>query len=105
MGTVNFTVAAYGRNAKHSGMGGVISTSERTSDAYTSSTSASFVEDGSGDITLYVGEVIRLQVDEAAWVRFGDNVATVGDGFYVPPDIIMEFECAAAGKVSIIDVA
>lgn len=105
MGTLNYTVSKYGRQGRHEGGASVISTEVITSDAYTTSTSASYVEDGSGDITLAQGQIFRCVIDEPAWIRFGGDVATVGDGFYMRADTEYEFDCATAGKVSVIDAA
>jgi hypothetical protein len=103
MGTLNYTLADYGVDNART----LISSRPVTSDAYTSSTSATFVEDGAGDITVGVGQVFRATIDEAAWIAFGDRVATVGNDFYMRPDTEYEWEIAPGddGKVSIIDVA
>lgn len=99
MGTVNFTVGKYGTGNT------IFSTAIKTSDAYTSSTTASNVEDGSGDISLVQGDVMRATIDEAAWIAFGGTTATVGTGFYMRADTEYEWECKTPGTVSIIDVA
>lgn len=101
MGTLRFTVCGFGRTSGKT----VTGTTVKTSDAYTSSTAASYVEDGSGDITLQFGDVLQVFHDEAAWIRFGDDVATVGDGFFLPASTFREYECDNPGKVSIIDEA
>lgn len=105
MGTLNFTVGKYGRQGRHSGGASVIATEVITSDAYTTSTSASNVEDGSGDITLALGQIFQCTADEPMWIRFGGDTATVGDGFYLLADQVYEFECTEPGTVSVIDVA
>jgi len=108
MGTLNYTVGAYART-KGSGAASTLSSHIRTSDAYTTSTTAGYVEDGSGDITVSAGEIFIATIDEAAWIRFpdadGDTVATVGDGHYMPADTERAWEIEFPGKVSIIDVA
>ena len=101
MGTLNYTVGVYARDRNKN----IMATDYRTSDAFTSSTAAANVTDGSGAITLSAGEVFRAHMDEAAWIRFGGVTATVGDGFYIPPDQSFEWECDTPGTVSIIDVA
>lgn len=105
MGTLNFTVSKYGRQGRHSGGASVISTEVITSDAYTTSTSASFVEDGSGDIVLAPGQIFQCTPSEPMWIRFGGEVAAVGDGFYLTADTAHEFDCSFGGKVSVIDVS
>lgn len=101
MGTLNFTVGRYAKERNSN----LISTDIRTSDAYTTSTSATFVEDGSGDITLAAGEIFRCSASEPAWIRFGGDTATVGDGFYMLSSTTYEWEVDTAGKVSVIDVS
>lgn len=103
MGTLNFSVSCYGRYGNRN----VLDAAIRTSDAYTTSTSASFVEDGSGDIELRRGEVFVCTASEAMWLRFGGSAATVGDGHYIGPDQKEFFEIGpdTVGKVSVIDVA
>lgn len=105
MGTLNFTVTKYGRQGRHSGGASIAATEVITSDAHTTSTAASNVADGSGAITLALGQVFRCHADEPMWVNFGGAAATVGDGFFIPADQTSEFECTEAGTVSAIDVA
>jgi len=104
MGTLNFTVGSYAKT-KGSGAATIMSSNIRASDAFTTSTSAANVEADATDITLSVGEVLRVHADEAMWISFGSVAATVGTGFYVPADVSLEWECATAGTVSVIDVA
>lgn len=107
MGTINFTVTTYANGPSH-GEGGVIpSTLVKTSGAYTTTTSATNVEDGTGDISLTLGDVFRASASEAMWVSFGGTTAAVGTGFYIGADQTFEWECAAAdaGNVSVIDVS
>lgn len=101
MGTLNFTLGHYGRDNARTIMGSNIV----TSDAYTTSTSATFVEDGVGDITAARGQVFRCTIDEAAWVAFGGRTATVGNDFYMAANTTYEWEIATDGKISVIDVA
>lgn len=107
MGTVNFTVTKPGYTGLKSRSGVTYSSYIRTSDSYASSTSASFVEDGSGDILLIAGDIIRITASEPMWIRFGGQAATIGDGYYLAADGVIDVECGReeAGKVSVIDVS
>lgn len=101
MGTASFAIVNYSRGPQSS-----LPKSEiRTSGAYTTSTTASNLEDGSGDITMSVGEILEIHADEAMRVRFGGTAATASTGFYVPADVQRWIECTEAGNVSIVDVA
>lgn len=104
MGTASFSVSKYARN-RGAGAGTVISSNVRTSGAYTTSTSATNLEDAGGDITLSSGEVLQIHADEAMRIRFGGTAATASTGHYIPAGIQCEFECNDPGLVSIIDVA
>ncbi len=104
MGTASFCVSKYGRN-RGSGAGTVISSDIRTSGAYTTSTSATNLEDAGGDITMAQGEVLQVHADEAMRIRFGGTAATASTGLYVPAGMMVEIECSNPGLVSVIDVA
>lgn len=104
MGTASFSVGKYGTN-RGSAAGTVLSSYVRTSGAYTTSTSATNLEDGTGDITLAAGEVLQVHASEAMRIRFGGVAATASTGHYIPENGQAEFECNEAGTVSIIDVA
>lgn len=104
MGTLNFTVGQYAKQ-RGSGAASLASTDERTSDAYTTTTSATNVEDGEGDIVLRAGEVFRCVASEAMWIKFGGGTAAVGDGWCLRADTEYEWECGTPGTVSVIDVA
>jgi len=104
MGTLNFTVGSYAKS-KGSGAATIMSTDIITSDAFTTTTSATNVEDASGDIIMATGQVIRVYADEDMWISFGSTAATVGTGFHIPSLTPLEWECATAGTVSVIDVA
>lgn len=104
MGTASFSVGKYGRN-RGAGAGTVISSEVTTSGAYTTSTSASNLEDGSGDITMSVGQVLQVHADEAMRIRFGGTAATASTGHYIPASAQVEIECNEGGTVSIVDVA
>jgi hypothetical protein len=99
MGTLSFSVSEYGQRANT-----LQSTLLATSGAHTTSTTASYVEDADGDITLQPGQVIVAFADEAMRIRIG-AVATATVGHYIPANIPMWFECREAGLVSAIDVA
>lgn len=103
MGTLNYTLGLYGGDTARSVMG----TTRIQSDAFTTSTSASFVDDGTTDITARAGEVFRCTISEAAWIAFGGRTATVGNDFYMRADTEYEWEISPgdAGKISVIDVA
>lgn len=102
MGTLNYTIGRYaaGRGLAPNTMSSYV----RTSDAFTTSTTASYVEDGSGDITLAYGEIVRAHADEDMWIRV-NAVATVGDGLFIPSGTTIDFEVHEEGKLSVIDVA
>lgn len=103
MGTLNYTLGRYSRSNARSVMGTTI----ETSDAFTTSTTAGFVEDGSGDITAGAGAIFRCTIDEPAWIAFGGRTATVGNDFYMRADVEYEWEISPGdeGKISVIDVA
>lgn len=103
MGTANFSVGRYGQSRGQAPA--TMSTYVRTSGAHTTSTTASFAEDGSGDIELAVGEVISIHATEAMRANFGGTPATATTGHYIPAGETREFEAHTSGKVSIIDVA
>lgn len=104
MGTASFSVGRYARN-RGSGAATVLSSVVRTSGAYTTSTSASNLEDGSGDIVMSQGEVLQVHADEAMRIRFGSVAATASTGHFIPAEAQVEFECNEPGFVSIVDVA
>lgn len=100
MGTLSFSVSDYGRRGVT-----VQSSKYVTGGAYTTSTSASNLEDAGGDITLAKGQVLICFADEAMRIRFGGVAATASTGHYIPATTPMQFEIADAGLVSVIDVA
>jgi hypothetical protein len=104
MGTASFAVSKYARN-RGAGAGTIISSDIRTSGAYTTSTSASNLEDGAGDIILGQGEVLQIHADEAMRIRFGGTAATASTGIYIGAGLQVDIECNNPGLVSIIDVA
>lgn len=101
MGTASFSVGRYAK-----GRSGVIeSTDIVTSGAYTTSTTASNLEDAGGDITMSLGQILTVSADEAMRIRFGGTAATASTGFYIGAGVEKSFECENPGLVSIIDVA
>lgn len=101
MGTASFSVGKYAGRQNSSLMGSEVV----TSGAFTTSTTAANLEDGSGDITMSAGQILRVHASEAMRVRFGAVAATASTGHYIPADGTLEIECVEAGTVSIIDVA
>lgn len=100
MGTLNFAVTDYGRR------GTTIQSSRLvTSGAYTTSTSASNVEDAGGDITLSAGQVFTCVASEDMRIAFGGTAATASTGHFLPALTQRDFEIVDAGLVSAIDVA
>lgn len=101
MGTASFSVGKYSRGPQSSLMRGEVV----TSGAYTTSTTASNLEDAGGDITMSVGQVLQVHADEEMRIRFGGVAATASTGHFIPSGQQTEYECTEAGTVSIIDVA
>lgn len=101
MGTASFSVGKYALGPQSSLMASYVV----TSGAFTTSTSAANLEDGSGDITMSAGQILRVHADEAMRVRFGGTAATASTGHYIPAGETLEVECTEPGFVSIIDVA
>ncbi len=100
MGTLSFSIGDYGRRGST-----VQSSKYVTGGAYTTSTSATNVEDAGGDITVAKGQVMICHADEAMRIRFGGTAATASTGHYIPAGAVREFEIADEGLVSVIDVA
>lgn len=77
--------------------------------AHTTSTSASNLTDGaagSGDaITALRGDILTIQVDEAARVNFGGTAATATAGHILFAGETADIEIPAGGTISVIDVA
>lgn len=99
MGTLSFSVSEYGQRSNT-----VQSTLLATSGAHTTSTTASYVEDADGDITIQPGQVIMVWADEAMRLKLG-AAATATVGHYIPAATAIWLECRDAGLVSAIDVA
>lgn len=104
MGTANFDVTKYGRN-RGSGGANVASSSFRLSGNFTTSTTAQNLEDAGGDITMAQGEVLHIEVDEAARIVFGGGTATATNGMLLSANVARDIECNDPGLVSIVDIA
>lgn len=104
MGIATFSTTRPARN-RGSAAGTILNGEVITSGAHTSSTSASNIEDASGDIVMSVGQIIQVHADEAMRIMFGSVAATASVGHYIPAGEQREYECNAGGFVSIIDVA
>lgn len=104
MGTASFSVGRYGR-VRAAGPATAISSTVRTSGAFTTSITAANLADAGGAITLASGEVLQVHASAAMRIRFGGTAATATTGHYIPAGQQVEFECNDPGTVSIIDVA
>lgn len=104
MGTASFSVT---KRAPGRGTGGsdMLSSTVITSGAFTTSVTPANLEDGSGDITLSAGQILRIHASEAMRVNFGGTAATASTGHYIPAAGTVDIECEDAGLVSIVDVA
>ena len=103
MGTATFSISKYGD--KYHGVRGRLV----TSGAHTTSTSATNLTDGAAGagsaITAVRGDVLTIQVDEAARVKFGGETATATDGQVIFASETLDIEISGDGAISIIDVA
>lgn len=104
MGTARFDVSKYGKS-RGTGAGSAASSDFRLSGNFTTSTSAANLEDASGDVTLAIGEVLHIEVDEAARVVFGSGTASETNGLLLSAGVARDIEVHAAGTVSIVDIA
>lgn len=105
MGIASFSVTK-ANAGRGTGSPTLTSTTVVTSGAFTTSaTAAANIEDGSGDITLSAGQVLRIHASEAMRVAFGGTAATASTGHYIPAAGTVDFECDVPGVVSAIDVA
>lgn len=93
MATTSFTIGTYSRFGGYGGSGPIMSSKIRTSGAYSTSTSASNLEDGSGDVTVNAGEVLAINPAAAGWVSIA-GTAAVGTGIQCPADIVTYIEVA-----------
>lgn len=103
MGTATYSVAKAGFNNKR------VRSVLVTSGAHTTSTTASNLTDGAAGagsaITGVRGDIITIQVDEAARIDFGGTAATATSGHIIFAAETADFEIPESGAISIIDVA
>jgi hypothetical protein len=99
MGTASFSVGSSGINKN------VLASNVTTSGAFTTLTTATNLEDASGDISLSARDIIMIHADEAMRVRFGGVAATASTGHYIPAGEQVAFDVMEPRFVSIIDVA
>lgn len=80
-----------------------------TGGAHTTSTSASALTDGAAGggsaVNATKGDILTIQVDEAARVLFGGETATASAGLALFAAETADLEVTADGAISIIDVA
>lgn len=107
MGTATFSIGKYAVN-RGSGAATVMG-AYVTGGAHTTSTSASNLTDGAAGggsaVTAVKGDVLRIQVDEAARINFGGTAATATAGHIIFASETFECEIPESGAISIIDVA
>lgn len=105
MATVYVNIGTAGANGSAS-HAPIRQTTTKSCDAFTSSTSAAYVQSGSADVTLSVGDLIEVSTDGNVVVRF-DGVATTTNGHRVATNNTTRpepFQCSRDGqKISIID--
>lgn len=102
MAIVDFTVTKYGKS-RGSGAGTIASSIVRLSGQDTITTEEN-LEDASGDVTLAVGDVLRVLSDGKMRLAF-NGTATATTGHLIPADLLMEFEVERGGEgtVSLIE--
>jgi hypothetical protein len=103
MGTATFSISKYGDGNRNT-RGRLV-----TSGAHTTSTTASNLTDGAAGagsaITASKGDVLTIQVDEAARVKFGGETASATDGLILFANETADLEVSGSGTISIIDLA
>lgn len=103
MGTATFSISKVGQVTDNV-RGRLV-----TSGAHTTSTAASSLTDGAAGagaaVSANKGDVLTIQVDEAARVKFGGETATATDGLIVFASETADLEITASGAISVIDVA
>lgn len=100
MAIVNFSVVEYASNKTQAPQ--IISSRYRTSGS-DDITTVENLEDGSGDISMLVGEILRIHSSAAIWIRFGGSAAASGTGIYIPAEETTEIEAHDAGAVSVVE--
>lgn len=102
MGTATFTISKPGNNPNVRGR-------LADSGAHTTSTTASNLTNGAAGggsaVSARKGDIITIQVDEAARVNFGGVAATATVGHIVFAAETADIEVSANGAISIIDLA
>lgn len=103
MGTATFSISKPGHVAP------VVRGRLVTSGAHTTSTTASNLTDGAAGagsaIDANRGDILTIQVGEAARVKFGGETATATDGLIIYASETADLEISGSGTISIIDVA
>lgn len=97
MGTLNWTVSAYGAKAPT-----VSASGDSASGSFTTSGAAAAVT----NLSPNVGAIVTVTAAvTAAWVRFGGRTAAVGTGHYIAEGATRDFEVQTgdAGAVSAIE--
>ena len=101
MATINFHVTEYGRK-KGNGAATLAATDFRAS-GQDIITTVENLEDASGDITVYPGEVLVLHSTAAMRFRVDGVAATSTTGVYLPADAQREYEVSAESTVSMVE--
>lgn len=97
MGTLNWTVTAYGAKAAT-----VSASGDSASGSFTTSGAAAPVT----NLTPNPGAIVTVTAASVgAWVRFGGRTAAVGTGHYIPEGATRDFEVQTgdSGAVSAIE--
>lgn len=102
MGTATFSVCRAGKTSTARGK-------MVTSGAHTTSTTGSNLTDGAAGggsaINLKEGDIISIQVDEAARLIDGGQTATATFGHHIPANETVDIEVSGPGAISVCDVA
>lgn len=105
MGTLRYAVVKYGK-VKGNGQAQVMGSDYSQAASYTTSTTASFVENASTtDITVYPDDIFYCIPDEDMTIRFGGAVATANLGIPLAAGVPAWIEVRSSGKVSVIDIS
>lgn len=103
MATIDFFVTKYGKS-RGTGAGSVYSSDVRIS-GQDSITTVENLEDGSGDITCAVGEILAIHSTAALRIAPGGGTAAGTTGIYIPANVLTDVEIHASGTVSVIEAA
>ena len=108
MGTCTWFAAPFAKN-RGSGAGTVFSGDIFASGQTTTSTSSNGLDSGTTatttEVTFPTGFVLRVRMDEDAWLKTGGVTPSVGDGIFLPSGENVDIEITTAGKVNVIDAA